>query len=188
MHGGCPQDEKKICHLCFQDPDTVTPVKIYTRKYLVMMETPIADFHTSFYILEIQKIALHFPCVRIIGTNHCGNTLRKEFKHCSENPDVLCHRDYAERVVISFAHHIQSEYYGGNESVYIQGIVLENSIVQTLIETAGALQACTHHDVFHSLLSDDNKQYSATTIAHSKQIIELLKQHNIMSNVLSTIW
>ena len=74
MHGGCPQDEKKICHLCFQDPDTVTPVKIYTRKYLVMMETSITDFHTSFYIPEIEELVFHLPQVSILGNNHSVNT------------------------------------------------------------------------------------------------------------------
>ena len=39
--------------------------------------------------------------------------------------DVLCRRDYAERLVASFAKKIQSEYYGGNISVSIEGIVLE---------------------------------------------------------------
>ena len=39
---------------------------------------------------------------------------------------VLCCRDYAERVVDSFDHQIQLEYYGGNRYVSIEGIVLEN--------------------------------------------------------------
>ena len=33
---------------------------------------------------------------------------------------------YSERVVASFAHYIQSEYYGGNISVSIKGILLEH--------------------------------------------------------------
>ena len=41
---------------------------------------------------------------------------------------------------------------------------------------------------FHSFLSDDTKQDSVKTTAHRKVIIELLKQQNIMSNALSTIW
>ena len=43
--------------MCEQDslPDKST--KIYTRKELVMMETSISDFHTSFYIPAIHKLA-----------------------------------------------------------------------------------------------------------------------------------
>ena len=42
--------EKKLCFLCLQDTASVTPAKIYTRKELVIMDTSMNDFHTSFYI------------------------------------------------------------------------------------------------------------------------------------------
>ena len=86
----------------------MTPAKIYTRKDIVMMETCISDFHTSFYILSIQKLVFYFPRVRIIVTNYCGNTCREAFKCCSENQDVLFRRDYAEISVAIFEYQIQS--------------------------------------------------------------------------------
>ena len=103
-----PTRQKEFFRLCFQDPATVTPAKLYNIKELVMMETYISDFHTSFYIPEIKKLACHLPHVHILGTNHCGNTLCEAFKHRSANQDVLCCHDYAERVVDSFVHQIQS--------------------------------------------------------------------------------
>ena len=42
------------------------------------------------------------------------------FKHRSYFQDVLYNRDYEERVVACFVHHIQSEYYGGNRSVSVE--------------------------------------------------------------------
>ena len=90
-----------------------------------MMETSIADFHTSFYIPEIQHLVFHLPRVRILGTNHCGNTRHEAFKHHIAKQDVLCCRDYSERLIASFAHQIQSEYYGSNISVSVEGIKLE---------------------------------------------------------------
>ena len=45
-----------------------------------MMETTIYDFHTSFYIPAIQKLAFHLPHVRILGTNQCGEMRRTAFK------------------------------------------------------------------------------------------------------------
>ena len=39
----------------------------------------------------------------------------------------MCNRDYAERVLASFAHQFQYEYYGGNRSFSIKGIALESS-------------------------------------------------------------
>ena len=51
---------------------------------------------------------------------------RTDFKRRELFHDVLCRRYYAERVVASFANQIQSEYYGGNRSMSIEGISLEH--------------------------------------------------------------
>ena len=70
----------------------------------------------------------------------------------------------------------------------IEGISLKNFSAPTHTETTETPQSRTRHAVFHSFLSNDIKQDSTKTIAHRKRTIELLKQHNIMSNALSTIW
>ena len=76
-----------------------------------MMETTISDFCTSIYIPSIQKLAFHLPHVRILGANHCGEMRRTAFKRRELFQYVLFRRDYAERVVASFANQIQSKYY-----------------------------------------------------------------------------
>ena len=73
-----------------------------------MMETKIYSFHTRFYIPEIQKLAFHIPHLQILGTNHCGDSRRTTFKHSELFQDVLCCRDYSERVVASFDNQMQS--------------------------------------------------------------------------------
>ena len=73
-----------------------------------MMETTISDFHTSFYIPAIQKLAFHLPHVCKLGTNYCGEMRRTVFKQDELFQDALCTRDYAERLVASFANQIQS--------------------------------------------------------------------------------
>ena len=90
------------------------------------METTIYNFQTSVYMSEIQKLAFHIPHIQILGTNHCGDSRQTEFKRHKSFPDMLCRHDYADRVVASFPHKIQSEYYGGNISVSIEGIALES--------------------------------------------------------------
>ena len=72
-----------------------------------MMEIKISDFHTSFYIPSIQNLAYHQPHVRILGTNHCGEIRRTAFKRRELFQDVLCCRDYYERVFASFGNQIQ---------------------------------------------------------------------------------
>ena len=72
-----------------------------------MMETTISDFHTSFYIPVIQKLAFHLSHVRILGTNHCSEMRHKAIKQRELFQDVLCCCDYDERLVAIFDHQIQ---------------------------------------------------------------------------------
>ena len=72
-----------------------------------MMETTISNFHTSFYIPEIQNLAIHITRIQILGTSHCGDSSQTMFKRRESFQDVLCSRDYAERVDASFTHQIQ---------------------------------------------------------------------------------
>ena len=46
LYGRIPLDEDKIYCFCLQYPAIVFLAKLYTRKYLVVMETSIADFST----------------------------------------------------------------------------------------------------------------------------------------------
>ena len=72
-----------------------------------MMETTISYFHISFYIPAIQKLSFCLPHVRILGTNHCSEMQRTAFKRRELFQDVICRRDYAERLIASFARQIQ---------------------------------------------------------------------------------
>ena len=80
---------------------------MYTRKYLVMMETTIFYFHTIFYIPDIQKLDFHLPHVRILGTNQYGEMWGTASKLRELFQDVLCRNDYAERVIENFSNQIQ---------------------------------------------------------------------------------
>ena len=73
------------------------------------METTISDFHTSFYITAIQKLAFHLSHVRILCTHHCVELRFTAFKRRELFQDVLCWRDFYERVVSRFANKIQYE-------------------------------------------------------------------------------
>ena len=88
----------------------------------MLLKTSIIEFHKKYYIPAIQN----WYFIYIPWTHHYGKECHKEFKRRGNLHDVLFHRDYAEWVVSSFAHQIQSKYYGGNRSVYIEIITLEN--------------------------------------------------------------
>ena len=51
---------------------SVTPVRVYTRKELVLLENLIPEFHNKYYIPEIKSLVFNLPHVSILGTYHCG--------------------------------------------------------------------------------------------------------------------
>ena len=121
-------------------------------------------------------MAFHIPHVQILGKNHCGDSLRTALKLRESFQYMVYLRDYADRVVASFPHQIQSEYYGVNRSVYFEGIILENFSALPLTEINSCKKPCSLHEVFHYFLSDDSKQDADTTTAHRNCLIELLKK------------
>ena len=66
----------------------------------------------------------NFPHVQILGTQHCGKECHESFKYRGSFKNLICRSDYTERVVANFENQIESEYYGGNRSVSIEGIEL----------------------------------------------------------------
>ena len=70
----------------------------------------------------------------------------------------------------------------------IEGIALENFSAVPQTNIYSTTPSRQHHAVFHSFLSDDSKQDSATTTAHDKRLISLLKDKKILTRSLSKIW
>ena len=66
------------------------------------METNISNYHKSFYIPEIHKLAFHITHLQILGIHQCGDSFRTAFKRRKSFQDVLCHHDYSERLVANF--------------------------------------------------------------------------------------
>ena len=102
-HGRLPLTDKKMYCKCKQDSASEQSTKIYTRKEIVMMETTISIFYTSFYIPAIQKLEFHIPHVQILVTNYCGDSRRTAFKCCKSFQDVLIGREYSEQLVCEFS-------------------------------------------------------------------------------------
>ena len=135
-HGRLPFMKIKIVFLCLRDLTYVILTKIFARKELFMTETSISDFHTSFYIPEIQKLAFYLTHVHILGTNHCGSTRREAFKRRISFQYMLCCYSYSEIVISSFAHQILYAYYDINRYVSIEGVELEYFTDKTHTGTA----------------------------------------------------
>ena len=74
---------------------------------------------------------------------------RIDFKRRELFQDVLCCRDYAESVVASFDNQIQSEYFGGNRYVSIEGIALEDFSAVPQADINLSTISRQRHAVFH---------------------------------------
>ena len=70
----------------------------------------------------------------------------------------------------------------------IEVIALENFSAAPQADINSTAQSRPCHAIFHSFLSDDSKQDAATTTAHSKRLISLIKNKQLLTTSLSTIW
>ena len=64
-----------VCSSCNDEPNETKLSKVHKRKILVLKERNIADFHKDFYKPAIQKLIIHLPYARILGTSHFGKGL-----------------------------------------------------------------------------------------------------------------
>ena len=70
----------------------------------------------------------------------------------------------------------------------IEGIVLEHFSAAPQVDINYSTLSLPRHAVFHSFLYDDSKEDTATTTAHSKRLISLLNNKQILTTSFSTIW
>ena len=72
--------------------------------------------------------------------------------------------------------------------MYIEVIALEHFSAAPQADINSSTLSRPRHEVFQSFLSDDSKQDAATTTAHRKLLISLLKNKQVLTTSLSTIW
>ena len=70
----------------------------------------------------------------------------------------------------------------------IEVIALEHFIAVPQADINSSTPSRQRHAVFHSFISENSKQDAATTTAHSKRLISLLKKKILLTTSLSTIW
>ena len=176
--GQLPFEDGNKRMLCGEATNDTKVGNIYKRTELVLCNTSITKFHEEFYKPTIEKLAYHLAHVKILGTYHIGLTRREALLRRQDKKDIKTRRDFADRLVAAFAAEIQSEHFGGNQSLSMEGIAME------YVETSTELNGLNNvKGEFHSFLSDDSDQDAATTAAHTEKFISLLLESNrVMSN------
>ena len=97
--------------------------KISTRKELTDKKLPIGRFHNEIYIPFLKKYAFHLPHIIYLSKNHSGCLRKAAF--LSRPNDVMCRRDYVERLTEIFNNEIQSSYFGHSTSLSMEGSTVE---------------------------------------------------------------
>ena len=82
-------------------------LKINTQENILLLWRHTLLISTQISIFW-KKLAFHLPYVLILGTDHCSTSPSEAFKRRRSFQNVLCHHEYAERVVARFTHQIQS--------------------------------------------------------------------------------
>ena len=83
-------------------------------------------------------------------------------------------RDYSERLVETFSTEIQSENFGGNNYLSIEGVALEyykNNSDSTFLTNNTFDESIVE---LHSSLSDDSKKAASKNTSHITDIIDIL--------------
>eukprot|EP00957_Ditylum_brightwellii_P046194 3504984-Ditylum_brightwellii.AAC.1 len=75
--------------------------------------------------------------------------------------DIKVQYDFADRLVVAFLTEIQSEHFGGHQTLSMEGIAMEYIDASNNLNEQKSLKG---H--FHSFLPDDSDQGAATTAAH----------------------
>ena len=70
----------------------------------------------------------------------------------------------------------------------LEGIALEHFSAGPQEDINSTTPSRPRHAVFHYFLSENSKQNSASTTAHSKRLISLLNNKQVLTTSLSTIW
>ena len=115
----------------------------------MLLENLISEFNDKYNSTEIKKLAFHLPHVCILGTHYCVKECHAAFKCRRKQYDVLCRCDYSECIVSSFSYQIQSEYYGGNRYVSIEGIALEHFSASNQASSSLTSDTLSLQEVFH---------------------------------------
>ena len=92
------------------------------------MQQKIEDFHSQFYIKQIEKLSYHRSYYKILGKHHVADVRHKAFE--STPGDISTWFDYAERFGFDPDGQIQNELFDNNCSLSMEGCCLDTFIKQ----------------------------------------------------------
>ena len=112
-----------MCELCYIIPDKDKRGRIMVKKCFVLHEEVIENFHKKSYIPTIENFNL------ILFMSGClvqQNMVRLEiFFHDNALKNLKLKKDYSEKFSKATSIEIQSQHWGGNRQLSMEGIAVE---------------------------------------------------------------
>ena len=136
-----------------------------------MIEVKTFQKFWSDYIQELKGFRMHhFQCV-----TNCKKFVTNVRRACVQSGSIAIQHDFTEALKIQHQKEIQSQHFGGNVSVSIEGYTVHYP------DPHAVDGSITIFD-FHSFLSDDKQQMAATVDNHMSKLIECLKNQQVLKD------
>ena len=173
IHGILPKDDTvcKKCIDCIEKKHLTAPEPLTRRKEITMINTSISMFHKNVYLPYLRKYKYHSALVTLLSKNYCKKMRTESFQ---KNTNwLISEMDYAERLAKQLDGEIQSDHFGDNATLSIEGCTLQYH--EKLSNYRRPAQRSKIYLDFHSHFADYSRQDAATTFEH----ISCMFEHHI---------
>ena len=147
----------------------LVPEEITKRKEITSMSCSFPLFHKNTYIPMLKQYRYHIALVSILSKNHC-----KKFRYESFKRNLnwfFSERDYAERLTKQLDGEIQSDHFGDNPTLSIEGCTIQYHKNVELHNESDDPNMLLFD--LHSHFSDYSKQDASTTFEHMSSMFKL---------------
>ena len=158
---------KKTCTKCDGSNAKKTKIgKVRERKHLVLKHKPFQVFWDDYYIKKIKDYRMHLWKMIILGKKFVGDVRDKALRR----GDSSLGHDFTEYLKVEHNEEIQSSHFGGGVNVSMEGYTVtyfQDGDDDLILD-------------FHSYLSDDKTQNSATVCMHMDRLIQCLMKKGVL--------
>ena len=166
LHGILPPSSSS-CSQCLEaiaKKQLNCPEKLTRRKEITLLESSINHFHKDAYLPMLKRYRYHIALVTILSKHFCKKMRFDAF--CKNSNWMFSERDYAERLVKQLDGEIQSDHFGDNPTLSIEGCTLQyHKYLPSSTNTTKEHESFIAFD-FHSHFADFSRQDAATTFEH----------------------
>ena len=186
IHGDLRENQTE-CTLCLNQPEGKKKGKVRSKKYRTLSRTTIASFFKNHYLPLIKKYKYHNFLVKLLSRRGVGDG--RHAAMMDGTASVLTKRDFAEAISAAMFGEVQSERYGDQATLKLEGCTAEYAVPpdepdeeDSGINETDENEAERNKSVkqYFANFSDDCKQNAATSYENFHYQIEALVSDGIV--------